>query len=133
MENNNGKIITVSFMITGLLVGYVVSYAMNTVAAMSSGNLAHVLNRDLVHHGVPVLVGLLVFLSLQFKKSVVEWADEVVTELKKIVWPSRKDTTSMTIVVCIMVLISGFVIGLFDFASGNVIDWLLHINFQSIF
>lgn len=134
MENNsNAKVITVTFMLAGVLVGYVVSYAMSTAAALSSGNAAHFLSRDLVHHGLPVLVGLLVFLSLQFKKSVVEWADEVVTELRKIVWPSRKDTTNMTVVVCIMVVLSGAVLGLFDFASGNIIDWILHINFQNIF
>jgi preprotein translocase subunit SecE len=133
MENNNSKVVTVSFMIAGLLVGYIASFVLATIGASTSGEVARLVSRDVVRHGVPILIGLLTFLSLQFRKPVVEWADDVVTELRKIVWPSRKDTTNMTIVVCIMVLISGFVLGLFDFAAGNIIDWLLNMNLQSIF
>ncbi len=133
MENNNGKVVTVSFMVAGVLVGYIMAFVLNTIGATASGDVARLVNRDVVRHGVPILIGILAFLSLQFRKGVVDWADEVVTELKKIVWPSRKDTTNMTIVVCIMVLISGFILGLFDFAAGNIIDWLLNMNLQSIF
>lgn len=133
MENNNGKVVTVSFMVAGVLVGYIAAFILNTIGASASGDVARFVNRDVVRHGIPILIGIVTFLSLQFRKPVVDWADEVVTELKKIVWPSRKDTTNMTIVVCIMVLISGFVLGLFDFAAGNIIDWLLNMNLQSIF
>lgn len=133
MENNNGKVVTVSFMVAGVLVGYIAAFILNTIGASASGDVARFVNRDVVRHGIPVLIGVLTFLSLQFRKGVVDWADEVVTELRKIVWPSRKDTTNMTIVVCIMVLISGMVLGLFDFISGNIIDWLLNMNLQSIF
>ena len=133
MENNNAKVVTISFMVAGLLALVIASFVLNTVAASSSGEVARVLGRDIVRHGVPILIGFIVFLSLQFRKPVNEWAEDVVTELKKIVWPSTKDTTNMTIVVCIMVLISGFVLGLFDFAAGNMIDWLLNLNLQSVF
>lgn len=133
MENNNSKVVTVSFMVAGVLVGYIVAFILNTIGASASGDVARLVNRDVVRHGVPILIGVLAFLSLQFRKGVVEWADEVVTELKKIVWPSRKDTTNMTIVVCIMILLSGVVLGLFDFAAGNIIDFLLNMNLQSIF
>ncbi len=133
MENNNGKVVTVSFMVAGVLVGYIVAFILNTIGATASGDVARLVNRDVVRHGVPILIGVLAFLSLQFRKGVVDWADEVVTELKKVVWPSRKDTTNMTIVVCIMILISGVVLGLFDFAAGNIIDFLLNMNLQSIF
>lgn len=133
MENNNGKVVTVSFMVAGVIVGYIVAFILNTIGATASGDVARLVNRDVVRHGVPILIGVLAFLSLQFRKGVVDWADEVVSELKKVVWPSRKDTTNMTIVVCIMILISGVVLGLFDFAAGNIIDFLLNMNLQSIF
>ncbi len=133
MENNNGKVVTVSFMVAGVLVGYIAAFILNTIGASASGDVARLVNRDVVRHGIPILIGVLAFLSLQFRKGVVDWADEVVTELKKVVWPSRKDTTNMTIVVCIMILISGVVLGIFDFAAGNIIDWLLNMNLQSIF
>jgi preprotein translocase SecE subunit len=133
METNNNKVITVSFMIAGVLAGYIAAFVLNTVAASTSGSVARTLSLDYIRHGVPILVGILTFLSLQFRKPVVDWADEVVAELRKIVWPSQKDTMNMTIVVCIMVLISGVVLGLFDFAASNVIDALINMNFQSIF
>lgn len=133
MENTNSKVVTVSFMVAGVLVGYIAAFVLNTIGATASGEVARIVNRDVVRHGVPILVGILAFLSLQFRKPVNEWADDVVTEIKKVVWPSRKDTTNMTIVVCIMVLLSGMILGLFDFAAGNIIDWLLNMNFQTIF
>jgi preprotein translocase subunit SecE len=133
MENNNGKIVTVSFMIAGALVGIVIMSLMGPLSAATSGSLARTLSSDYVRHGVPVAIAILLFLSLQFNRTVAEWADEVVAEIKKVVWPSRKDTSNMTIVVCIMLLISGLVLGVLDFASGTFIDWVLHLNFRSIF
>lgn len=133
MENNNSKIVTVSFMVAGVIIGYIAAFILNTIGATASGDVARLVNQDVVRHGIPILIGIIAFLSLQFRKPVNEWADEVVTEIKKVVWPSRKDTTNMTIVVCIMVLLSGMVLGLFDFAAGNIIDWLLNMNLQSIF
>jgi preprotein translocase subunit SecE len=133
VENSNSKVITISFMVTAALVGIVISALMGPLSATASGPLAHALSTDLVRHGLPVLVGLILFLSLQFNAGVVAWSDDVVTELARIVWPSRKDTTNMTVVVCIMLLISGVLLGVLDFVSGTAVDWLLHLNFKQIF
>ena len=133
MEKNNNKVIMVSFLITAILVGIVVNVAMETAAAVATGAFGRFVSGDLVRHGVPVLAGLATFFALEFNKSVFTWADEVVAEIRRIVWPSRKDTVAMTIVVCIMLLISGVTLGLFDFVSGTVIDWLLHRNFMGLF
>jgi len=72
--------------------------------------------------------GIVAFFILQFNKGTLAWADDVVSELRKIVWPSRKDTVAMTVMVCVMLLISGIVLGLYDVIGGTLIDWLLHHN-----
>lgn len=129
MESNNNKTITVSFMIAGILVGILVSVILETLTAVATGGVSRFVAQDYIRHGLPVVLGLGTFIFLQANSRIHAWGDEVVTELKRVVWPSRKDTTAMTIVVCVMVLISGVVFGLLDVASGSIIDWLLNQNF----
>lgn len=129
MENTNNKIITVSFMMAGILLGVVVFVMLESMAAIATGALGRFAAQESVRHGLPVVIGIATFFLLQFNKKVTFWADEVVTELRKIVWPSRKDTFAMTTVVCVMLLVSGFVLGLMDVLSAKVIDILLHMTF----
>jgi preprotein translocase subunit SecE len=133
MENTNNKIITVSFMITGILIGIVINVLLEALIAVSTGGFGRFVAQDFIRHGVPVAVGFGVFLALEFNKAIFAWADEVVVEIRRVVWPSRKDTTAMTILVCVMVLISGIALGLLDVFSGTLIDWLLHLNFGGLF
>lgn len=132
MENNNSKVISVSFMVAGILAGVVVSVLMETLAAIATGGFGRFVSQDIIRHGLPVVAGLAVFLGLQLNASVKTWADEVVTEIRRVVWPSQKDTTAMTIMVCVMVLISGVVLGLMDVVSGSLVDWLVHQNFGGL-
>ena len=128
MESTNGKIITVSFMTLGILVGVTVSVFLETLVGITTGSINRAFANDWVRHGVPVIAGFSVFFGAQFNPKVMSWADEVTSELRRIVWPSRKDTTAMTVVVCIMLLISGLLLGLLDMVSGSFIDWLVHVN-----
>ena len=52
------------------------------------------------------------------------WKDTA-AELKKVVWPSRKQAINNTIVVCVVVLISALVVLLLDFVFGLGMDLLL--------
>lgn len=135
MENTNinNKIITVSFMVTGILLGIVTFVLVDSLAAIATGASGRFFGQDLVRHGLPVAIGIVAFVGLQFNKRVLSWATEVVIELRKIVWPSRRDTFAMTIMVCVMLIISGVILGAFDVISGSLIDWLLHHNFSGIF
>ena len=44
-----------------------------------------------------------------------QFMNEVMVELSRVTWPTQKETTSATIVVIIMVLISGMALGLMDY------------------
>lgn len=133
MDNTNNKVITVSLMVGALLLGLTVSVLLDTLAAVSTGAFGRFLGQDLVRHGLPVVVGLVFFFGLQFNKRVTSWANDVVAEIRRIVWPSRKDTFAMTVVVCVMLLISGMVLGLMDLISARAIDSLLNFSFMGIF
>jgi preprotein translocase subunit SecE len=50
---------------------------------------------------------------------------EVKTELKKVTWPSRKDTLSGTLVVLVAVFIIAIFLGIVDSALSNLIKALL--------
>ena len=128
MDSGNSKIITLSFMILGILTWVVLKVLIETAAGMVSGGFGRALNSDFSMHVFPVLVGVVLFALLQFNKRVNEWAGEVVAEIRKVVWPSRKDTVAMTIVVCIMLLVAGFIVGGFDIVSAYAIDALLNFN-----
>lgn len=125
MEKDNKKIITVCFVIVGAIVWGTLSVLLNSLSG-SFSFVARMRAIELVNHGLPVGLGLLTFLYLQFNPKIVAWADEVIVEVRKVVWPSRKDTMGMTTVVCIMVVIAGVAFGVWDFISGNLIKMLLN-------
>lgn len=124
MENKNSKILTLSFAIIGAIAGFTLHLLIKSFSA-AFGIVARLADSDTVRHGLPVVVGLVVFLVLQFNPKVMSWADEVVTEIRKVVWPTRKDTTAMTIVVLVMVAISSALISMFDVASGALMKLII--------
>lgn len=125
-DNKNQKIITLSFVLTGFLVALVVRVLLETSAA-TWGIVAKYYSMDWVKHGLPAVLGVGTFAALQFNRKVQVWADEVVTELLKVVWPTKKDTMAMTVVVCIMLLISSFILGFFDFVSSNLVKLVINL------
>ncbi len=124
MEKANSKILTISFASAAILVGLTLSLLIKAFAG-AFGIVAKLADSDLIRHGLPVVVGLAVFAALQFNPRVLAWGEEVVVEIRKVVWPSRKDTTAMTIACVIMVLISSVIISSFDLISGFFINYLM--------
>jgi preprotein translocase subunit SecE len=133
VENNNSKVVTVCLMLFSILIGIVVAVILETASAVGTGAFGRAISNQTVRTVLPVAIGLIIFAILQTNKKVVAWSDDVVSEIRRIVWPSRRDTIGMTVVVCIMLLISGVALGLLDVLSGSFIDWLLHRNIAGLF
>ncbi len=61
--------------------------------------------------------------------AVVSWRPrfvmDIISELRKVVWPSRQDTTHLTVVVVIVALLVGAALGGIDIGFGWLIDNLL--------
>lgn len=128
MENNNTeKIVTVSFVVIAALVGFAVSVLLEVLAA-SWGKFSTVYPNTMVKHGIPVLVALGTFAYMMTSKAVREWGFEVVSEVGRVVWPSRKDTSSLTIFVTIIILISGFLLGFIDLLSTLLMKFILNFT-----
>jgi len=55
----------------------------------------------------------------------IQFLREVRTELKKVTWPSRKDTLSGTLVVLVAVLIIAIFLGIVDSGLSSLVKQLL--------
>jgi len=58
-------------------------------------------------------------------EKVTQFLREVKVELKKVVWPTRKDTVASTSVVLILVIIIAIFLGLVDFGLSKIIKVIL--------
>ena len=56
----------------------------------------------------------------------IQFLREVKVELKKVVWPTRKQTLSSTVVVIILTMIISFFLGLADIGLSSLIRVVLH-------
>jgi len=63
--------------------------------------------------------------SASFPVKVKTFLQEFKTEMKKVSWPSKKDTLSSTAVVIATVLIIVVFLGLVDFALGRIVQSVL--------
>jgi preprotein translocase subunit SecE len=133
VSDGRGKAVMLAFILVGVLVWIGTFVLLEAAILFSSGSVAKVLSSDGVRHGIPFLLGLGSILFLQMNVKVRTWSEEVVAEIAKVVWPTRQETVTRTIGVCIMVVVAGAVLGLMDVISGSFIDWLLHQNFLGFF
>ncbi len=127
MDKTHHKIMMVSFVGFAFIAGYVMR-TMLEVLASTFGFFSLYYDMDIVKHGMPALAGVLLFAYLVASKSKRTWAAEVIGEVAKVVWPSKKDTTALTIVVTIIILIAGAMLGVFDFFSKNIINLIMDIT-----
>jgi len=75
------------------------------------------------------VIALLVALSSQYGMSLVEFTKGSRIELRKMVWPTRPETTQMTIVVLVAVFLVGLFLWLIDMSVFEVIyDLLLGVD-----
>ena len=56
-----------------------------------------------------------------------KWLKEMKSELKKVQWPTKKQTINNTLIVLACVLIVGAVICAFDFVANNAIELLISL------
>lgn len=61
----------------------------------------------------------------EFRKKFVRFFKDIRTELKKVIWPNRKQLTNSTISVLLICLLIGAVIWISDGIFGKIIEWTL--------
>ena len=124
IKPENLKIVTVSFILISFLAAFIVKVLFE-ILSVAFGFFANFYSLDLFRHGAPILSGMLTFAVFQFHKPYQTLADEVVTEVRKVVWPNKKELYSMTTLVCIILLVSGMVLGVFDLIAGTSVKFFM--------
>lgn len=119
------KIITVSVLSFAILVGFVANILLELLSAVF-GVVAQLYEQNWFSHGLPILVAFLVFLFLQLNTKSQTLLKEAVQEAGKVVWSGKKAVIAMTIVCCIMLLISGVVLGIFDVVASSTLKYFFN-------
>ncbi|MDD9817197.1 MAG: preprotein translocase subunit SecE [Gammaproteobacteria bacterium] len=74
--------------------------------------------------GCAVIAVLLAFWTTPGQRA---WAflGDVQSEVRKVIWPERKQTVQMTLLVAIMVILVALILGLLDWILGGLIEWFI--------
>jgi preprotein translocase subunit SecE len=77
---------------------------------------------EFVIDAVALVTALVVGILVYRNERVYALANDVATELKKVTWPTRKETQSATLVVIVTVLIAAAILGAFDIVWAYLTD-----------
>ena len=124
VKPENLKIVTVSFIVMSFLIAFVVRVIFELLS-VALGYVAGLYSQDIFRHGVPIATGIGTFLFFQVNQSYRKLADEVVTEVRKVVWVGKKELYSMTILVSVILIVSGVVLGIFDLLAGTGVRFFM--------
>jgi preprotein translocase SecE subunit len=118
------KWVNLSFLVMAALLGYFV-YAAGTKIVGIYDLETRMRNADLVVRGISVLAFAGLFFVLYWNDQVNQFVNEVMVELSRVTWPTQRETSSATIVVIVMVLVSGLLLGLMDYLLTTLLKWVL--------
>ncbi len=124
MESQHQKWVNISYVGAAVLLAYIISSVAGKVVGMYDLE-ARVKNIELVLRGVSALGGAILFIALYRNSRSNQFMNEVMLELSRVTWPTQKDTSSATLVVIVMVIISGMVLGFLDYLWIQLLKWVL--------
>ena len=78
----------------------------------------------LISHVVGIVTAIVVYLLIQRKKEWLDYFNDTVGELFKVVYPERNDAFRSAIVIMVWVCIIGLVLSLFDVGAGLIFSTL---------
>jgi preprotein translocase subunit SecE len=124
METQYQKWVNISYLLLAGLVAYVI-FSAGLHAGGAYDLEARVRNYDLMVRGIAVLVGAVLFIALYRHERSNEFMNEVITELARVTWPTPKETSNATVVVMVMVVVSGMFLGLMDYIWTTLLKMVL--------
>ncbi|MGK5089134.1 preprotein translocase subunit SecE [Bdellovibrionota bacterium FG-2] len=124
MENQFQKWVNLSYLAVAVLLGYIVFELSAKLVGMYDFE-ARVRNIDLIIRITSVVMGGVLFFMLYKNEQVNQFMNEVMVELSRVTWPTQKETSSATLVVIVMVIISGFILGFLDYFWTLLLKWVL--------
>lgn len=124
MENQRQKFVLISFLAGAALFGYLILILLFQAAGTFDLE-ARIPHFDLVVRGISVFSGLVLYIYFYKSERVNQFMNEVVAELARVTWPTQKETSNATVVVLIMVTISGVFLGGMDALWTWLLRWIL--------
>jgi preprotein translocase subunit SecE len=124
MENQHQKWVNLSYLAVAILFGYLV-FSLTGKLVGAYDLETRIRSIDLFMRVGSVVAGALLFIGLYRNEKANEFMNEVVSELSKVAWPTEKETSSATMIVIVMVVISGIILGLLDYFWVQILKWIL--------
>ncbi|NKN32171.1 preprotein translocase subunit SecE [Marichromatium bheemlicum] len=105
------KLVAAAFLLVGGIVAFYLLKPLSTLLAVV---------------GLLIICGVAAFVAFKTERGRTLWqfAADARMEVRKVVWPSRQETTQTTLVVIVMVLIVGIVLWLFDMMLMSILRLL---------
>jgi preprotein translocase subunit SecE len=123
MESQYQKWVNLSYLALAVLFGYLVFAVAGKIVGTYDLE-ARVRNVELILRGVSVVFGAILFLVLYRNHQANQFMNEVMAELARVTWPTPKDTSSATLIVIVMVVVSGMILGLLDYFCIQLLKWV---------
>jgi len=124
MENQHQKWVTLSYLAVAALLAFLALHLGQKLVGAYDLE-ARVRNAELILRGLSVLAGVVLFFALYRSESATQFMSEVVVELSRVTWPTRKETSAATILVIIMVVLSGLFLGFLDYLWTVILKWVI--------
>ena len=124
MENNLQRFVNLGFLVVGVLAALLVSHILTSAIPMFDLE-TKIKNIQVTRQIVSLVIGAAVAFFMYQHPKVNAFANEVAVELSRVTWPSNRDTNSGTIVVVVMVIISGLILGLLDYVWTEAVRLFL--------
>ena len=118
------KWVNLSYFGVASLVGYIL-FAISLKLVGTYDLEARIHNVDMLVRVLSAVASLLVFVILYRHDQANQFMNEVMVELSRVTWPGQKETSNATVVVIVMVIISGLILGLFDQFWILLLKWVL--------
>ena len=116
-EEGPNKAVHIMFLTGGLLLFLVLNWTGEWVGGYF---VRH--TNDFLINGISALIALVVGVALYRNDRIYTLAHEIASELKKVTWPTKKETQLGTIVVIVMVIVSAIILGAFDMVWAALTD-----------
>ena len=125
MKSNQKYIVTIMFVVS-VLVAVSVQGLMIPVLAKNEIGDPLILGGFRGSTLAVFILGIGVFFALNRHPLIVNFSNNVVTELRRVFWPDKEETVRFTTIVIGVTLFIAFMLGLYDFVWGEVTERMLY-------
>ena len=124
MDKITRNVFLITLLAIAVICGYTTKVAVDRIMTYMDIYVRNI-SLQVVINIIPVLVGAAAAYITYRKDKIRNYLLEVIAEVKKVVWPNKKETWGATVVVIIAVIISGIVLGIFDWLSTLIMSLFL--------